>query len=184
MTKAVQTFMTNEDERFFSEVLKQNFPALRFLDCNIWGQPEPLERARIDLCTSNYDLVYLWNSSLFPQLPVSRRPDGRYQGPASGPVVQFVRSIQEESVLRSGRVAVGFNKEDLTDEVTQFVNELWKILKRFGISRLICVRPATGELINPKVTGYLAWPNAVKWVQAQKGRFLRDRSTQNFYLPA
>ena len=176
-------FMSSEDERAFSEMLKAKFPAMIFLDDNVWPTPEPVTAPSIEECKSRHRQVCLWNKRLFPLLPVGPRPGGQFQAPNSGPVAQFLRSIAEGNVLRAGRIAVGLDEEDLKPEVRQYLNDLWKLVKEPATSTLICVDPGSGELINPKVRGYWAWPDAVRWCQSDKGHFFRDRATQNFFLP-
>jgi len=173
--------MTNFDERIFSQALSSTFPKMVFLDGKSWSNPEPVTADSIEHCNSKYNDVYLWNKELFPEIPVTLRADGKYHGPASGPVLQFLRCIPEENVLRSGRIVRGFNDEDITPEIEVYINAVWKILKQPATSALVCVSPMSGEIINPKVSSYWVWPDAVRWCRAEAGRFLRDRATQNYY---
>lgn len=181
LAKQLLVFMSLEDEKAFSVSLKASFPAVVVLDDNIWPTAEPVTVSSIEQCKSGY--AHLWNRDLFPELPISPRPDGRFQGPSVGPVVQFVRCVLERNVLRSGRIALGLSREDLTPSIDNYLKELWRFIKKPATSKLVCVNPETGEIINQAVWGYWAWPDAVTWSRAEKGRFLRDRATRNFYLP-
>ena len=182
MKKQLLIFMTPEDERAFSIELKRQFGDIVVLDDNVWPTPYPIMANSIDQCKSGY--AHLWNRSLFPGLPVGPRPDGRFQGPTVGPVLQFARCILEDNVLRSGRVALGLDRRDITPEVEKYIKEVWRMVKGPATSQLICIDPQTGEVINSQVRSYWAWPDAVRWCVAERGRFLRDRATQNFCVPA
>lgn len=176
--------MTSQDERLFSESLKSRFASMVILDGKVWETPEPVVAGSIDQCNSSFRQAYLWNKELFPEIPVGPRPGGKFEGPANGPVLQFLRSIPEGNVLRSGRIALGLSDEKISPAIDAYFKEVWRLVKKPATSKLICVNPETGELINPKVWGYWAWPGAVSWCRAEKGRFLRDCATQNFCLPA
>jgi hypothetical protein len=184
MTKQLLFFMTSQDERLFSEILKSRFSGMVILDGKVWETPEPAVAGSIDQCDSSSRQAYLWNKELFPEIPVGPRPGGKFEGPANGPVLQFLRSIPEGNVLRSGRIALGLNDEKISAAIDAYFREVWTVVKKPATSKLICVNPENGELISPKVGGHWASPDAVAWCRAEKGRFLRGRATQNFYLPA
>src|SRR5262245_44907264 len=129
MTRQVLTFMTMEDERVFSEILKSKFPEIVFLDDNVWSAPYPVMAPSIDQCKSSYGAVYLWNKTLFPNISISPRSGGGFQGPGSGPVAQFLRSKTDGRILLSGRVAVGFHDEEITAVITGYVNAIWRLVK-------------------------------------------------------
>ena len=182
MTKRILLFMTTGDEQVFSEQLRSRFSKIAFLDDNVWPTPEAVTAPSIAHCRSRY--VYLWNRALFPQIPIAPRSGGGFQGPGSGPVAQFQRSIQEGNYLHSGRLDMGFNDEELTPELESYMKDVWKIIKHSATSKLRCEDPRTREVISPTVWGYWAWPDAVSWCRAESSRFLKDRATQNYYLPA
>lgn len=182
MTKLVQIYMTQKDEKQFSDLLKLKFPELTFLDDKVWALPLPLEKLSIDQCKANY--AYIWNKAIYQQLPIRQRENGQFEGPGNGPVIQFGRSRLEDGILYSGSVTAGFNNDNPKfSELDVFTKELWKILRKHGNSKLICVNRETGEVLNPNVTGYLAWPDAINWVQEKKEHFFKDRGTWNFCLP-
>lgn len=181
IAKQLLFFMTPDDERVFSAQIKARFPGVVVLDDNTWPTKEPIAVASIDQCKSGY--AHLWHRILFPHLPVSQRRDGKFQGPTVGPVLQFVRCLSEANVLRSGRIALGLSAEKLTDEIDRYFTNVWSMIKKPATSKLICIAPETRQVVNPKVSGYWAWPDAVKWCQTEPSRFFRDRATQNFYLP-
>lgn len=182
IAKQLLIFMTHEDEKELSALLKFIFPGVVILDNNVWPTYQPDIASSIDQCKSEY--AHLWNRTLFPDLPISRRPDGKFQGPTVGPVLQFVRCIQEGNVLRSGRIALGFRREDLTPAIDEYFSQIWRMVKKPATSRLVCVSPENRKPINTRISGYWAWPAAANWCLGGKDRLLRDRATQNFYLPA
>src|SRR5437867_5163624 len=139
MTKQLLIFMTHQDEATFSEILRSNFPGIVFLDGNVWPHPEPAIARSIDQCKSDYGDVYLWNKDLFPAIPIGPRAGGGFQGPGSGPVLQFLRSIPEENILRSGRIALGISDENLTPEVDAYFKAVWRIVKKHATSALVSV---------------------------------------------
>ncbi len=181
--KQVQLLMTKGDEKLFSDLLKARFPQITFLDGRVWAMPIPLERVSIDRCKTS--CAYLWDKQIFEAIPIGAYFDGQFEGPANGPVLQYFRSLHEEPILSSGSISAGFSKDyPKFEELNTFTKEVWKILRKHGSSKLICVDPETLKLINPNVTGYLAWPGAIDWVLEKQGRFFKDRVTWNFYLPA
>jgi len=178
MTRQIQSLLTRADEESLSLALRHTFPPLLVVDGNRWEAPEPPTRNTIPECTES--IVMLWNTALAPTLPSKRRPDGRYDGPIVGPVIQVVRSRLEGNTLRSGRFAAS------TDEplLERFVEELWRLIRRWGVTKVRSINPSTGATINPRVPGYLIGPDAAAWWSIADARLLRDRSTENYFAPA
>jgi hypothetical protein len=110
-------------------------------------------------------------------------PSGKFQGPGSGLVIQFGRSLLKDSILLSGRVAVGYDESHDAPSVKMdgFSKEVWRILKKNTTRNLAAVNPQTRKIVNPKVRGYLVGGNAALWCREKEGRFFKDRSVQNFY---
>ena len=182
MKRQVQIFMNVEDEKDFSDLLKHKFQQITFVDGDVWSSSKPPEKSSIHLCASR--TVYLWDKAVIPVLPTTFRPDQQYEGPTSGVVIQFSRSILKDSLLFSGRIASGIDEKNMLFEATiKFVNETWRLLKLFAKGKVAAVNPSTGEIINARVPGYIVGPHAASWCDIEKGRLLKDRSTQNFFLP-
>lgn len=177
--KQTQIFFTESDEMAFFNVLKDGEHALSIVDGNVWEGDTPPIKDRIEDCQEN--IVFLWNQRIFPKLPTVVRSDGKQVGPTSGVVIQLVRSRFSESLLLSGRIATGYDADNKQFEA--FVKSVFKALVSFSQTQLIAVDPNNGEVINERVTGYAVGPDAAVKLATGAISFLRDRSTQNFFLP-
>jgi hypothetical protein len=184
MKKQAQVFLTSVDEAALSRAILDRYERVVFVDDNVWGSSEPPEQIGIGGCRSRF--VYIWNKNVAPQLPVLARPDGRYEGPISGVVVQYVRSTIDGPLILSGRLAVGIRDEADDAQhglMRDFVSGVWKALRKVATEDIVAVNPTTRVVVNPHVKGYFAGLDASVWCQADTGRSLKDRSTENYFLP-
>ncbi len=182
MKKQIQIFMVEADEWRLSLALRDAFPGVRFVDDNIWKAPRPKERTVINECATPY--AFLWNQAIYEHLPMAERREGEYEGPTSGVVIQFLRSRLHETALLSGRVAAGVTlKDERSKLMVRFVGEVWKLLREHGTTDLVAVDPVGHAVLRDKVTGYIAGNETVRWLQEDPRRVLKDRSTQNYFLP-
>jgi len=172
--------MSQKDEERFSSMLLSEFPRSVFLDGKTWPTAEPIIRHSITECTLG--LVYIWNRDLFPTIPIGPRPGRGFEGPGNGPVIQFIRSRIEGTVLHGGEVDAGF-ADPVPTEVKSYFNTVWRILKTNATNKLICVDPESLAVINPKVTDLWAWPDAIKWCLANDRHLFGDNSI-NYYRPS
>lgn len=179
MNKQIHVIMSTNDEERFSSMLVSESPGTVFLEGRRWPTREPVINRLITECTG---LAYIWNRDLFPSIPVVPRPGGGFEGPARGPVIQFIRSRTEGIVLRGGGVDAGF-EDPVPSEVKKFFNLVWRTLKKNATNELMCVDPETRAVINPKVTDLWAWPGAMKWCLSDERHLFGDNSI-NYYRPA
>jgi|ERR1700694_21015 len=142
------------------------------LTTTFWDSPQPVIVESIDACNTHFALI--WNPSVILELPTVRRSDGRYEGPNSGPVIQYVRTLKADGLLRSGRIAAGVSDAD--DHMLKFANLVWQVLGKVAGPGLITLE---GE----PAAEYWAGSDAMKWLAANPRRRLRDRSTETYYLP-
>lgn len=131
MKKQLQLFLTRGDEEELSRLLKAEIPGIQFLNDNVWPE-SPDRRSSIEDCESGR--VYLY-CGLVEQLPVVRRKDGQIEGPIAGCVIQFLRSLEKDGTLLSGRIAVG--AEDSASEMRDFVSVVWKCVERVGAKGVV-----------------------------------------------
>lgn len=131
MKKQLQLFLTRDDESELSRLLKTEFSDLRFLNDNVWRETPDCQDG-IENCDSGR--VYLYRGSL-DQLPTARRKTGEIEGPIAGCVIQILRSLEMNDVLLSGRVAAGFDDNDL--EMRQFASIVWKCVKSVGTQGVV-----------------------------------------------
>lgn len=146
MKKQKLLFLIPEDESQFSRELKACIPNILFLNDNVWNN-RPDCRGGIEQCDSGR--AYLYGGDL-SELPTIRRNVGDIQGPASGCVIQFIRSKVVDEELVSGEIGVGFNASDT--HMKEFVSQVWKCLLRCtttGVARAdgtidnhFCIGPA------------------------------------------
>lgn len=179
MKKQKQLFFALADEEEFSQSLRERFADVVILDGNVWTTADPV------VCTSiaayREPFAFIWSRKVTPDLPVMQRKDGQFQGPASGVVIQVIRSRLRGDVLESGRIAVG--SDPANTAFIEFVSEVWRVLGRFGTIKLASVDPTTRKVITPGVREYRVGPHAAAFLRTGALEMLKDRSTKNFYLP-
>ena len=125
-TKQIQIFFDTNDEAALSQLIKDTFPDIHFLDSNLW--PDELATGEsIEKC-KNHD-VYLYRGEL-SQLPTGRRKNGWIEGPNAGCVVQVLRSREKDGTLFSGRIAVGYNEND--QKMKELVAAVWRFAKQIS----------------------------------------------------
>lgn len=184
MKKQLQLFFVGADEAVLSEELRCLRSAILFIDDNVWAGTEPVVQVTIERCASRF--VYLWDRDLVPTLPTLRRRDGKYEGPVAGVVIQFIRSQCQDDRLLSGRVAVGIGGNvdiQVQAGMRRFAADVWKTIQRLTCP-VVTATPETGEVGRSKVTDYRVGLHAIKWLAADDGRLLRDRSTDCYYVPS
>ncbi len=164
--------MTSADELEFSKELRKAVPQIRFIDDNVWDSPQPSVAETIAACKTHF--AFIWNPFVMQELPSVRRGDGRYEGPNAGPVIQYVRSLKSDGLLRSGSIAAGV--DDADDNMLRFANLVWRVLRKVASPSLVTFDGAPAP-------EYWAGPDAMKWVAAEPGRRLRDRSTETYFFP-
>jgi hypothetical protein len=172
LKRQTQLFFTKGDELAFSKELKDAEPRVRFIDDNVWNSAKPQIAESIAACRSHF--AFIWNPVLVEELPVVRRRDGLYEGPNSGPVIQYVRSLEEEGMLRSGRLASGV--DEANKRMLGFVELVWCVLAKVA-------RPGVATLDGETADEYWVGTDCLRWLRADPTRKLRDRSTSNYYLP-
>ncbi len=170
MKKQVQTFLLPEDEGALSQALRETRPSIRFVDDSVWPSESPPAHESIAQCSSPWS--FIWDTDLFPQLPSRQRPAGRFDGPSSGVVFQVCRSRLDDSVLLSGRVAIGW--EDTRDEFRDLVRLVFGTLRSFA-------RPAVWASTGGKAPEYRVGPAASEWRKTE-GHVLCDRATRQILV--
>ncbi len=167
MKRQLQLFLSVEDEKALSVVLKETIPAIVILNDNVWPVT-PDRREGIEECSSGR--AYLFGGPI-DSLPIFRRKNGELEGPISGCVVQILRSILKDDVLFSGRVAVGFYDED--NAMKTFVSKVWRCVKKLGA---VGVLTPEGDIDK----GYLIGSNVA--AKMEKGTIrIADRATSILY---
>jgi hypothetical protein len=182
-SRCTDIFFTEKDESDFSFLLRSQYPKVTFIDNCIWPSAEPPLRQSISDCQSPF--AFVWNRAIVPSVvfassPHFKRSDGTYTGPASGVVIQIVRcDIEDSTLLRSGRMAASADDRPMIE----FIKGTWQLLSAFARARPFCVNPFTREVLNLHVSGVLIGPDAADWCVRGPNRFLKDRSTPNYFLP-
>lgn len=177
MIRRLQVFLNPADEDALSLQLSRAYPHLAFVDDSVWISPAPPVRPGIRSCGSSF--VFLWNQALAPALPSRARQDGRFDGPILDPVIQLVRSRQRGDVLLSGSIAASAESQ----EMVSFVTGLWRLLKRWGVTKVRGVDPRTAETICARVPCYLLGPDAAASWSPENAHQLKARSTENYFAP-
>jgi hypothetical protein len=180
--KQIQIFMTTRDEDDFSSLIKANHPQIEFIDGNLWSNSEPPLISSISKASGNY--VYIWSREILDPLPSLKRPDGKVEGPSSGCVLQFARTIENEGTLRSGRLAAGCTQESpYFTKLKMLVHEIFRDLNEIVTQEVVQVQPNTKEILNHKVFSYVVGKAAIEWCKENSKRMLKDRSTEVYFYP-
>ena len=162
--------MTERDEERFSGELVAADPSIRFVDGQRWPSTDPPTAPSINSAASSE--VFIWSPTVAPVLPYMRRADGVVEGPASGPVIQFARSAWREGELRSGRIAAGWNTDDL--EIGRFVRIVWKVMKQVTSDDL--------ETYLGHRFSYRIGSDAKRWILSSPDHRLRDQAVTSAFF--
>ena len=156
-TKRILYFFTRDDEEELSASLAALFPALKFIDGQLWPTPHPPTCAGIHLCRDSY--VYLWPSDLHPvlpflPLPVERQLNGNfYEGPQNGPVLQFERCRFKDGELEMGQLAA--QTSDKYPTCGALFMKIAAYLKKRYACKTSAFSSTTGEQLFNNSSGYL-----------------------------
>jgi len=188
--------MTPVDECCFSDTLLVNFPALVFLDNDVWFTKEfnaseemkgqitesvPVVADSVKRCKSLS--VYFWNKTIDPELIVeSRLRRGRFEGACKRVWLQFLRSRLEGNILEGGRIAASFDKTDI--DAKNYVSRVWSTLEQLGTKKVSTVDRNTRSVLCPHETGMFIGNDAVSWVLENPARSLKVPSSVNFVMPS
>jgi hypothetical protein len=168
--KAIQLFMTARDEESFSRSLVELDPSISFIDGQRWPGHQPPTVSSISEASQTE--VFIWSRGAAPALPSTKLSEGHVQGPSTGWVVQFERSMLIGSELRSGRIAAGWDDSD--PAMTAFVDLVWKAIRGETSADI--------ESLTGKRFPYRIGNDARKWAETSSGNRLRDRSVLSAYF--
>jgi hypothetical protein len=175
--KRSQIWLTPVDEENLSGLLRDALPQIHFIDGQTWEEM-PVLKASMSLCKTPF--IFLWNSNTVTNLPTFIRPDGRIEGPASGVVIQYLRSLERHGILESGSIAAGSDKPN--EEYNAFVKTVWRIVKTYckGVD---AVNPVTGKVLHSLLPNMLVGREAAIECESGIRKFLKYKSTENYYRP-
>ena len=157
MKKRLHYFFGRCDEKEVSEALREAFPHLKVIDGQRWPQAKPPIVEGIHACRSR--LAYLWPSNVVQDLPAVRLPASKqingamFQGPSSGPVIQFSRCNEREGELEVGELSAYF--DDGKSKLGSALEAVIAFLKKRYGCRVDCFSSLTGQIINTDLGGYL-----------------------------
>jgi len=173
--------MTNKDEEVFSSEIKKLFPATVFINGSVWETEIPPAKSSIAECESKF--VYIWNKEIYPNLPYMQREDEKFKGPQSGMVIMLIRSrFNDETTLLSGEIAVGITVDrPEAEKMRDFVNSVWKILKKITPKKVIEINPETQEKLHQR-SDILVGNDAYEWCKAKDERYLKFNNNIHIYL--
>lgn len=145
-------------------------PTIRFIDGQRWPSTEPPIVPSINAAKTPE--VFVWSPLVAPVLPMTLRPDGHVQGPTSGPVIQYARSIWRDGELRSGRIAAGYDTEN--GQLARFVDTVWRVMKQ--------VTSGDVETMLGHRHPYRIGASAKRWHLSAPDHRLRDRAATAVYF--
>jgi hypothetical protein len=157
MKKRLVYFFGGRDEEELSAALHAAFPALKVIDGQRWPDAQPPIAEGIHCCESRS--VYLWPSDVVSELPSTPLPQPmrlagkRFQGPATGPVIQFMRCNEKDGQLELGQLSAYI--EDAKSPLGKAHAKVIAFLKKRYSCPLDCLSIPTGELLDSNVRGYL-----------------------------
>ena len=187
-TMVFETFLTAQDGKTISAILKNNFDKIDFIDRYPWPAPEPVICQSIDMCHGainsgcviiNQNIISLEHyKKIIYKIPTHEI----YHGPMVGEgLIQVEHSRVAEyqpGGLRNGRFAASFYIDDL--QTKKFAQDIFKIVKKY----LIKVEPldiSTGEVVPVKLArGFYAGPDAIEKYDQVNGLFLTNHAQAYF----
>ena len=181
MKKSNHFLFTSKDEEVFSTQVRELFPATMFIDDMVWDTNVPPAKSSITECQSKF--VYIWNAEIYPNLPCEQRKDGKFQGPQSGMVIQFIRSrFEDKATLLSGSISIGITIDrPQVEQMVNYVKQVWKILKKVTPKKLVQVNPETKEILF-KRSDIVVGNYAYEWCKEKEERFLKFNNSNLIYL--
>jgi hypothetical protein len=165
----MELLFTRADEAAFVAALRDPMPELRLVSDTIWPTSEPplVE----DITTSAERYFYLWDAGAYPELPRRQIADGRWQGPAVGPVVQFERSEVLGQTLLAGSMTGNWG-----DELSAgFVNAVWSVARRLTVGDI--------AMLDGSKLPYRAGLDAIRWVTEDESRAFGAKNSPVLFLP-
>lgn len=156
-TKYSPLFLASTDESYLEKRLRSEVPEIAFVDGSTWKTQTPPEREDLRSCQSS--IVFLWDKSACRELPFMVRNDGTVQGPTSGVVIQYFRSVEKDGVLLSGDIGIGYKKND--QAMAAFVKKVWRILKEMNAGALESFDPTTGVSLDSAIRTYIVGAGAI-----------------------
>lgn len=122
---------TSEDERLFSERIKNQYPEAVFIDGIRWPTSQPPTKPSLSECEESW--AYIWNPVIYPSLPFEPTADSRFRGPQSGLVIALKRSVTGGAVMRSGDISIGITVErEGVDQMRDFSKYVWEVFIHSG----------------------------------------------------
>jgi hypothetical protein len=182
----IETFMVKEDERRFSEILREKLPQVVFVDLFCWPDSEPRIYSSLDECSSF--MSALLNTAITPisdyksQYVAKSQWHEYYEGsPVGAGLIQYLRSEawnQNHKGLQNGRLAASYElpKEYETDT---YVKEVYKLFKKFAV-KLYWLNPETWETSERYATKFFAGPEAVRQYDRVNGQYLINNTMAYF----
>lgn len=154
-------FFSPQDDAEFSRLLRAAYPQLRFRDGQSWNaQDEVPYRDGIESCDSG--LAYIWNPAIFPEVPC-KLINGQMQGASTGYVIQFGRCRIKDGRIGWGQMAASFDAASSVEK--QYMEKVFRILKKLNANSIRVVDASSGDLINPKATGFVLGRGAATLVR-------------------
>lgn len=181
----IQTFMTDFDERKFSEILRGSIPTVKFVDSFIWKSSIPPVYDNMDQCRGQeFSNIVIIDESVcsvdrYAREFVVPHPSGSgYIGSMEGPgAIQFLRSREADyapGCLRDGRLAASYDP-DLDPATDVFVKTVWKLFKKFARKTYV-IDPKTGVVNEKPEARFLAGPDAAEKFTGIDGHYLTNNA--------
>ena len=176
--RRISYFLDGSDEARLSAVLLNNFPALRFVDDNVWPSPEPPIRKTIEECTARY--AFIWNSELFPEYKsfISEVTPGKYQAPQTRYVMQFWRCQVSDAEIHAGQVSASFEPSDVTAK--RYTDAVFRLIKKLNSCALMGIDSMTSLTVVPRIPGYVVGAGAA--TRARQGSRLLPIGTSPYLV--
>lgn len=179
MQRRLTYFFSLRDEQDVSRALRDGFPGLKFIDGQRWPTAAPPTAEGIDQCNSS--LVYLWPADAVDELPSLQRSPSEYQGPSSGPVMQFMRCAERDGSLELGQLSAFI--ENAQSPVGKAHARVIAFLKKRYAYPLDCYSSRTGELLQANVRGHLVGPS-LRMSSADSPRLVMAFGREEYLVPA
>lgn len=181
MKQYTHFLFTISDESAFSSEIRNSFPDTVFIDDLEWASKDPPGKLSIADCKSKF--VYIWDRNIYPTLPSAPLPNGKYRGPQSGLVIQFIRSqLKESNILVSGTISIAVTGDTQEGKkMLAFAKGVWKILKKLTPRSLVQMDPEKRTVMFSR-KDILLGNGAANWCLESEDRFLKFNNNIHIYL--
>lgn len=183
---AIELFMTREDEKAFSRLIKDEIKSVYFMDNYAWTSPSPIVKNSIDECYGagnssvaiiNKDIVDLdyYKNNYIKEIGGT----GYFHGGTIGDgMIKFLHSEYASYTpggLMNGALMASYDSVK-SPETDAFVKAVWRLCKKHALKLYPITDMETGTVSSKPHSKFLAWPDAVAKFDQVDGMYLTNNT--------